>query len=146
MAVACGSELSLGATFMRETATPGTYAPVAKVIEFPQLDFSAETKECQDPEAEALVNGFISHFKTGRKDAGEASITLAWVSGDTSQEDLYNDFLSDNEVKYRLQHPDDNSTTIDFTALVTGWGQALPYNDRITRTVKLRIQGQPVFS
>ena len=58
MGAACGSELSQGTTFLREDpGNPGTYVQIAKVIEWPNLDFSAETKECQDPEAEAAANG-----------------------------------------------------------------------------------------
>lgn len=147
MAAACGVELSNDVIFSREvTATPGTYASIAKITEFPQLTFTAETKECQDPEAEAAANGFVSHFKTGRKDAGEFSVTLSWKSEDASQAALYADYLDDGEFNYRILFADTAATKVDMTCLVVEWGQAIPYNDRITRTVKFRIQGEPVFS
>lgn len=146
MADACAGEISLGTIFFRET-TPGsgTYQTIAKVIEFPQIEMSAETKECQDPEAEAANDGYVSHYKTGRRDAGETAITLAWKSGDATQELLKTDFDSNDQINYRMQHPDQASTKVDFAALVTGWGHSTPYNDRITRTVKFRIQGKPEF-
>lgn len=145
MSEGCGGELSEGVLFLREVdVTPGTYATIAKVKDFPQLNFTAETKECQDPEAEALADGFISHFKTGRKDAGDFTITLTWKSGDASQALLFSDYMANQQFNYRLQFADANATKYDLACLVTEWGKATPYNDQITIPVKFRIQGKPV--
>ena len=38
--------------------------------------------------------------------------------------------------------PDTNNTTFDFTAYVTDLGMAIPFEDKVTATVTLKITGQ----
>lgn len=148
MANACGgTELTKGVAMFRESdTTPNQFDQITKIIDHIQPTMTAATEACDDPEAEAADGGFVSFYKDGSRDAGEWSFTYAWKSGDTVQNKLYDDFLSDDEHNYRLVHPDDGNTTITFRALLTEWGEAIPNKGRFTRTIKLRVNGQPVFS
>jgi len=83
----------------------------------------------------------MDYDPSGLRDAGEISITLIWKEGDSDQQTLRADYDSDINKHYRVEYP--GGTTVEFTGHITGWGKAVPKDDKITRTVRFKISGKP---
>ena len=79
---------------------------------------------------------FIASFR----DAGQVVLAMNWTRD--GYEDMNDDFESDSSVNYQIVLPDTGETTLDFAAYVTDMGLAIPFDDKITSDVTLKITGQ----
>jgi len=73
------------------------------------------------------------------RDNGEISLTLHWNPDDAGQQALRADLETDSPRYYRITYPD--ATTISMRAVLSSWGQAVPVDNRITRTCKFKVSG-----
>jgi predicted secreted protein len=85
-------------------------------------------------------------FVQGLKDGGTFDVVLNYDSTDTSNNRLITAFNSGGSAQYTITFPD--SSTLIFTAFVSGIGIAVPKDEKVQRTFTMRIDGKtpPVFS
>ena len=85
-------------------------------------------------------------FVQGLKDGGTFDVVLNYDSTDTSNNRLITAFNSGGSAQYTITFPD--SSTLTFTAFVSGIGIAVPKDEKVQRTFTLRIDGKtpPAFS
>jgi predicted secreted protein len=85
-------------------------------------------------------------FVQGLKDGGTFDVVLNYDSTDTSNNRLITAFNSGDSAQYTITFPD--SSTLIFTAFVSGVGIAVPKDEKVQRTFTMRIDGKtpPAFS
>ncbi|WP_257824174.1 phage tail tube protein [Aggregatibacter actinomycetemcomitans] len=114
---------------------------IAKIKELTPGEVTAESYEdnyLDDPNAEWKTTS------QGAKSAGETSLTLAWLPGDTAQQALVSDFDKGKKKFYLVVYP--NGTRDVYYAWVSSLGKTVPQNETMTRTIKLTNVGKPLLA
>lgn len=85
-------------------------------------------------------------FVQGLKDAGTFDLTVNYNKDMSENTRLTQAFVSGGSAQYTITFPD--SSTLIFTAFVSGVGIAVPKDEKVQRTFTLRIDGKtaPAFS
>lgn len=85
-------------------------------------------------------------FVQGLKDAGTFDLTVNYDKDTSGNTRLTQAFVSGDSAQYTITFPD--SSTLIFTAFVSGVGIAIPKDEKVQRTFTLRIDGKtaPAFS
>jgi len=85
-------------------------------------------------------------FVQGLKDAGTFDLTVNYNKDTSENTRLTQAFVSGDSEQYTITFPD--SSTLIFTAFVSGVGIAVPKDEKVQRTFTLRIDGKtaPAFS
>lgn len=129
-----------GTKFYRSTDNT-TFTQVSGLIDVETPEISRETYESTLMDNSDSANGW-KKFKGALLDAGELSLTLEWDAADSGQVALRTDLETDLARYYRVEYP--GGETFSFEAILTAFGQATPIADRITRTCKFKLSGEPV--
>lgn len=88
--------------------------------------------------------GGWKEFIAGFREAGTLSLSMNFRRGNL---DLFmEDFESDVEQNYEIVIPDADTTTIEFTGLVTELPLSISAKDAITNDITIQITGQPVIN
>lgn len=128
-----------GTIIARESATPGTYAPLAEIRSF------------TGPGGQSAVIDATTLQSTGKEkvmglaDEGQLSLELNFVPGDTGQQALLADRAGQVRKKFRITFSDENNTTATFDAYVMGFSVAGGVDALTTATVTLEISGAVVW-
>lgn len=133
-----------GTQFKRETNTPGTFEVVANIT-----DISGPSREREAIEVTAHDSpDQYREFVKGLKDGGEVEITLNYDPGVASIEHLDDDFEEDDLRAYQVViFPGTaDEYTWDFDGLITANGDEFPHDDKMERTVTVKISGKPVLT
>lgn len=133
-----------GTQFKRETDTPDTYEVVANVT-----DISGPSREREAIEVTAHDSpDQYREFVKGLKDGGEVEITLNYDPGVAVIERLDDDFEEDDLRAYQVViFPGTaDEYTWDFDGLITANGDEFPHDDKMERTVTVKISGKPVLT
>ena len=77
----------------------------------------------------------------GQKSAGETSFTLAWLPGETGQQELVNWFDEGAVKGYKIKYP--NGVVDAFKGWVSSLGKTVTSKETMTRTVKITNNGKP---
>ncbi|MFI2810141.1 phage tail tube protein [Microbulbifer sp. JSM ZJ756] len=117
------------------------YTQVAGMLEIEPNEVSRGSSDVTPIDG---TSGYMDYDPAGLRDAGEVSITLIWNEGDTGQQALAADLESDANAYYKVIYPE--GTEVEFIGHITGWGQSVPRDDKITRTVKFKISGKPTVT
>ncbi len=80
----------------------------------------------------------------GQKSAGDTSFTLAWLPGESGQQDLVNWFDGGAVKGYKIKYP--NGTVDVFKGWVSSLGKSVSAKEVITRTVKITNNGKPALA
>lgn len=115
-----------------------SYTQVAGLLD---VDPGEESRGSSDVTPIDGTSGYMDFEPVGLRDAGEVSLTLKWNPSDSGQAALRSDFDADTNFYYQIEYPE--GTTVELTGHITGWGQAVPKDGQITRTVKFKISGKP---
>lgn len=115
-----------------------TYTQVAGLLD---IDLFEITRGSSDNSPIDGTDGYMQFDPVGLRDPGEVSLTLIWNESDTGQQALRTDLDGDNNGYYKVVYPD--GTEVEFIGHITGWGMAVPKDDKITRTVKFKLSGKP---
>lgn len=85
-------------------------------------------------------------FVQGLKDAGTFDLTVNYDKDMSGNTRLTQAFVSGDSAQYTITFPD--SSTLIFTAFVSGVGIATPKDEKVQRTFTMRIDGKtpPAFS
>lgn len=85
--------------------------------------------------------GSAKEFIAGLKDNGTLSFDISWVPGDAQHDGLQADFDNGTLRNFKIVLPVAFGKTISFAALVESLSGVIPVDDKITRTIGLRISG-----
>jgi len=133
-----------GTQFLRETAVPGTFEVIGSAT-----DISGPSREREAIEVTAHDSpDQYREFVKGLKDGGEVEITVNYDPNETTHEDLDDDFENDLNLNYQvIIFPGTaDEWTWDFEGLITGVGDEFPHDDKMERTVTVKISGKPVLT
>ncbi|HDY7976858.1 TPA: phage tail tube protein [Vibrio vulnificus] len=111
---------------------------IAKVKEIQPGEVTVEDEEDQYLDD---VNPDWTTTAPGQKSAGELSLTLAWMPGDTAQQQLYQDVVDGKVTYYRTKYP--NGTVDIDHGYINGWGKAVAQKERMSRAIKIKKVGKP---
>ena len=106
-------------------------------------DLSLTADEIEDT---VYGTGGWKTFVQGLKDAGTFDLTVNYDKDMSGNTRLTQAFVSGGSAQYTITFPD--SSTLKFTAFVSGVGIAIPKDEKVQRTFTLRIDGKtaPAFS
>ena len=106
-------------------------------------DLSLTADEIEDT---VYGTGGWKTFVQGLKDAGTFDLTVNYNKDTSGNTRLTQAFVSGDSETYTITFPD--SSTLIFTAFVSGVGIAVPKDEKVQRTFTMRIDGKtpPVFS
>jgi len=106
-------------------------------------DLSLTADEIEDT---VYGTGGWKTFVQGLKDAGTFDLTVNYGKDTSGNTRLTRAFVSGDSEQYTITFPD--SSTLTFTAFVSGIGIAVPKDEKVQRTFTMRIDGKtsPAFS
>jgi len=110
---------------------------IAEVNSITGPGMTRETIDTTALDTEGGYRTFIPSFK----DAGELVLAMNFTRD--VLEIMLADFESDSLKQYEIIFPDDDNTTINFTAFVTALGLAVTTDDKVTQDVTIKISGAP---
>ena len=124
-----------------EIKKPENWDRIAKINELSPGEVTADSYE------DNYLDDTNAEWKStsqGAKSAGETTLTLAWLPGDTAQQALVSDFNTGKKKYYLVVYP--NGVRDVYYAWVSSLGKAVPQNEVKTRTVKLTNVGKPLLA
>jgi predicted secreted protein len=134
-----------GTLFQRATgAAPGvTYETIANVT---NIGGPERTRETIDVTAHDSPGGWME-FIGGLKNGGEISLDLNYDPSETTH-DLDDDFDDTVPRNYRIIIlPDtEDEHTWQISGILTNLGDEFPYDDRMQRSMTVKVTGKPVLS
>ncbi len=83
--------------------------------------------------------GGYREFITGLRDGG--TLTLDMIFTKTGYTAIKGDFENDAAVTYTLELPDTANTVITFDGLVTDFPVSIPFDDKVTFSVTVKVTG-----
>ncbi len=84
-----------------------------------------------------------AEFITGMRDSGTIALTMNFTN--TTYAAMKDDFESNVPGVYRIVLPDDETTTLEFEALVTEVPLGITTGDKVTSNVTMKISGKVVL-
>ncbi len=131
-----------GTLFKRATTlSPGNvYETIANVT---NISGPQRSRETIDVTAHDSPEGWME-FIGGLKDGGEVSLDINYDPGETTH-DLDDDFDDATPRNYQIVIlPDtDDEHTWTLTAVMTGLEDEFPYDDKMGRSMTLKVSGKP---
>lgn len=124
----------VGTKFYRYAGSIGT--AIAEINSITGPGMSRDTIDVTSLDSVGGYREFIAGFRDG------GTVALAMNFTRAGYDQMKADFESDDLVSYEVVLPDDDNTTIEFTALVTELGLAVPTDDKVTSDVTIKISGQ----
>lgn len=84
-------------------------------------------------------------FIKGLKDGGEVSLTINYDPASDTHQLLDDDFEEEDLRNYQvvILPDDDDEHTWDFAGLITDLGDEFPHDDKMERSVTVKISGKP---
>lgn len=136
---------AFGTQFKRgDGATPTeTFTTIAKVT---SISGPARTRATIDVTAHDSPNQYMEYIG-GLKDGGEVSLEINYDPADTTQ-DLDGDFDDVTARNYQIVILPDTTdeVTWDFAGWLTELSDEFPHDDKMARTLTVKITGQPVLT
>ncbi len=136
---------AFGTLFKRATTlSPGNvFATIAGVT---NISGPSRSRETLDVTAHDSPDGYME-FLGGLRDGGEVSLDINYDPAETTH-DLDDDFEDDTPRNYQivLLPGTDDEWTWAFAAVMTGLEDEFPYDDKMQRTVTLKISGKPTLT
>lgn len=137
---------AFGTQFLRSDMDP--VAPVFTVLAN-VTDISGPSREREEIEVTAHDSpDKYREYVKGLKDGGEVSLTLNYDPEAATHQTLDDDFEEDDLRDYQILilpgTPEEH--TWDFSALITSLEDEFPHDDKMERSVTLKISGKPVLT
>jgi predicted secreted protein len=134
-----------GTLFQRATTlTPGTtFETIANVT---NIGGPERTRETIDVTAHDSPGGWME-FLGGLKDGGEISLDINYDPSESTH-DIDDDFDDTVARNYRIIIlPDtDDEHTWSIKGIMTNVGDEFPYDDRMQRSVTVKVSGKPILA
>lgn len=126
----------VGAEFKRgDGESNETFTALAEVNSITGPTKSRSTIDVTSLDSTGGYSESIASFR----DAGTVTLAMNWTRD--GFDTVNDDFDSDESVNYQIVFPDTGNTTLDFTGYVTDLGNAIPFGDKITMDVTIKITG-----
>jgi len=126
----------VGTLFNRENdASSGVYTAIAEINSITGPSMSRSSIDVTSLDSTGGYRQFISGFR----DAGEVVLSMNFTRDTYEQMRL--DFADDDSHNYQIVLPDTGATTLDFAAFVMNLPLSIPFDDKITVDVTLKITG-----
>lgn len=119
---------------------PETFATIGEIT---SLDWSGRSRPALDATSH---DSSAREFIAGVLDNGEVSGEYSYVPDDTEQEAVETDFLAGTLRNFEIILPDTGAKKFSFAAIITDLGTAMPVDDRLVRSFRLRISGAVTVS
>ena len=116
------------------------FEDVANVVSISGPGYAKDTLETTDLQSTDKYRTYIG----GLKDAGEASFTLNYATAQYAK--LQTDFEDADPVPYKIILSDTAGTSFEFAGIVTAVPLEIPFDEKITAEVTIKITGKPVIS
>jgi predicted secreted protein len=135
---------AFGTQFLRDSTGAGAFVAIANVTDIQEPSRAREAIEVTAHDSPNRYREFIK----GLKDGGEVEITLNYAPGNASHQALDDDFEEDDLRDYQvILLPDDvDEHTWQFSGLITGISGEMPTEDKMERTVTVKISGKPTLT
>lgn len=85
------------------------------------------------------TNGY-REFIAAFRDSGEVVLSMNFTMA--TWQDFKDDFDDDDPVTYTIALPNTEATEFSFGALITALGMAIPFDDKVSSDVTLKIDGE----
>lgn len=133
-------KLGFGAKFKYET-TPGggTYTQAIGVTKIGPYQLKAEDVDVSDHDSPSQFREFVP----GMLESGAVSVDLNYSADETTHQDLEAAVGVQRSFKIVFRHATGRVAT--FTGYVNGVSPELPYDNKMTCTVSVKISGQPTW-
>lgn len=127
----------VGTQFKRsDMLSSPTFTAIAEVNDISGPNMSRNTIDTTSLDTTGGYRTFIGGFRDG----GEVNLNMNFtIDGYNTMKD---DFEDSDARDYQIVLPDTGATTLEFSAVVTALGMAVPTDDKVTATVTLKISGQ----
>lgn len=136
---------AFGTQFRRATTlVPGTvFETIANVT---SVGGPERTRETIDVTAHDSPDQWME-FIGGLKDGGEISLDINYDPGETTH-DLDDDFDDDSARNYQIVILPDTATehTWSFKGIMTKLGDEFPYDDKMARSMTVKVTGKPTLA
>lgn len=136
---------AFGTQFLRGSGgSPSeTFAAIANVLSISAPNRTRETIDVTDHSSD---DGFQEYIG-GLKDGGEVSLELNYDPSEASH-DLDGDFNDAAPRSYRIiiLPGTEDEHTWDFKGILTELSEEFPYDDKMTRSVTIKVSGKPVLT
>lgn len=134
-----------GTQFKRATTlTPGTvYETIANVTSIGGPERKRETIDVTAHDSPGQWMEFIG----GLKDGGEISLDINYDPAEATH-DLDDDFDDESPRNYRvvILPGTEDEYTWQLTGIMTGLSDEFPYDDKMARTMTIKVSGKPVLT
>lgn len=126
----------LGTEFQRgDGATSELYTAIAEVINITGPGLSRDFIDVTHLGSTGGYREFIGSFRDG----GEYTFTCNFVRAEYDL--ILADFENNSAVNYQVVMPDTDATTMQFAGLVTALPMTIPFDDKVTVDVTIKISG-----
>lgn len=132
--------LGLGTVLMMSTDGTTTYGQTIGQLR----GISGPNSEADDIETSTLDSTTFRTFTPSLINPGELSLDIAYDFANAVQKGLASQFKSRDETKFKVIFP---TTTVseEFAGYIKSIGREIPRDDLMTRTVVIKISGDPGF-
>lgn len=137
--MACNAITTQGVTLAIDKGQTATFDSVAEVksLDGPSGSTSVIT-------ATSLNSEYACKY-AGIKDSGQVSVDLNYVVSDDGQDDFKSAWQDADVCDFKITLPDDSSTKITFTGLVTEFSLSFSEDDVISASTTIEISGAVDF-
>ena len=126
----------LGATFKRgDGVSAESFTAIAEVVNISGPGLTRDFIEV----THLGSSGGYREFITGFRDGGEYTFTVNFVRAEYDL--LLADYENDDSVNYQVVLADTDSTTLEFAGYVTALPMTIPFDDKVTVDVTIKITG-----
>lgn len=129
-----GAKAGVGTQFRRWSGS--AWVPIAEIN---SITGPGMTRDTIDVTSLDSVGGY-REFIGGFRDGGTVQLTMNFLRA--SLDTMKTDFEDDTLQGYEIVLPDDETTTLEFSGLVTELPLEIPPDDKITMTVSIKVSGQ----
>lgn len=132
---------AFGAKFAYESAA-STFTDIAHITSITPFEQSAETIETTAHDSPDMYKEFV----VGALDAGSAKLELNYDPGAVTHTYLHTCFETAASENWKITFPVTPAKTATFAGIITGISAELPYNDKMTASVTIKITGKVTFA
>ena len=126
----------IGTLFKRgDGASSEAFTTIAECFRIAGPGMNRQIIECTSFDSAAGFREFI----TGLRDGGNLTVDINFTQD--GYNDLLTDYNNDDPVNYQIVLPDTAATTLDFAGYVVDLPTDIPFDDKITMSVSIKVTG-----
>jgi len=123
-------------------ASTEVFTAIAEVKSISGPNLAREMLEATHMESPSGYREYLPSFK----DAGEVSLEVNFLPGDTGQKALVTDYNNGTRRNFKIVWPNTAGTTWSFSAYITGFQPSAAVGDMLSASVTLKVTGNVTLS